>query len=194
MTRTMTPAKTSTKKAAPKPKPDLTITAAKLEDWRNHARRLGRRTKPYDLDLSDIEQRLVEIEQQIPATPPVIRSSQNCDQHQAHLRKLAHLRTKVAQIQTRCIQSKAVWGHVIKIIKGFLWTQPEVAALKNDTARATVSQKVMGRLEWKYTLVSSLIEAADKVVWTLKDNQRAVLGMIQTATEERFLYREGMEK
>jgi hypothetical protein len=190
MTTKKTPAKPA---PAKKPGPPQ-VTDEKVAEWRAYAKRLAKRAAPYDLDLDDIEKRIIDIEQRIPQTPPVIHSAAECTQHQSYLRRLCHLRNKLTQIQSRCIQSKAVWGHVIKMVKGYLWTQAEVVALKNDTARTTVTRRVIGRLEWNYTLVSSLIEAADKINWTIKDNQRAVLGMIQTASEERFLYQQGMEK
>jgi hypothetical protein len=199
MTTKKTPTKKAPAKKTPaKPKPvkpePPQVTPEKIEDWRAHVARLAKKAKPYDLDLDDIEKRVVQIEQQIPNPPPVIRTAEECSKHQAHLRKLCHLRTQLTQIQTRCIQAKAVWSHILKVIKGYLWIQPEVVALKNDTARSTVVRKVAGKLEWKYTLVGSLIDASDKVIWTLKDNQRAVQAMIQAANEEQFLYRQGMEK
>lgn len=182
-----------TKKAPAKPGPPR-VTPEKVAEWKTAAKRLAKKAEPYDIDLDDVERRIIAIEQRIPKPPPVIQSATECNAHQEHLRKLCLLRTRLTQIQSKCVQSKAVWSHVIKIIKGYLWTQPEVVALKNDTARATVTRRVMGELEWKYTLVGSLIEAADKINWTIKDNQRAVLGMIQAASEERFLYQQGMEK
>jgi len=176
-----------------KPEPPK-VTPEKIKEWKAHVARLAKKAAPYDLDMDDLEKRVIAIEQQIPNPPPEIRSAKDTAKCQTHLRKLAYLRTQLTQIQTRMIQAKAVWNHILKVIKGYLWIQEEVLALKNDTARSTVMRKVAGKLEWKYTLVSSLIEAADKVIWTLKDNQRAVHGMIEAATEERFLYMQGMEK
>lgn len=190
------PRKTDTdKKAKPEPKPGPPeVTPAKVKEWRGHVSRLAKKAEPYDLDMEELEKMVAEIEQQIPAPPPVIQSVDDTRKHQVHLRKLCHLRTKLTQIQTRMAQAKSVWSHILKAVKGYLWIQPEVQALKNDTARSTVVRKVAGRMEWKYAQVNALIDAADKVIWTLKDNQRAVQAMIEAATEERFLYLQGMEK
>ncbi len=192
----MPPRKTDTEKPPAKPaKPEPPqVTPDKIAEWKSHVARMAKKAAPYDLDLEDLEKQVIKIEQQIPAPPPLIASAEDTAKCQVHLRKVVHLRTKLTQIQTRCIQAKAVWSHILKAIKGHLWIQPEVLALKNDTARGTVVRKVAGRLEWKYTQVGALIEVADKVIWTLKDNQRAVHGMIEAATEERFLYLQGMEK
>jgi hypothetical protein len=170
------------------------VTPEAISEWKSYVARLAKKAAPYDLDLDDIESRVIKIEQGIPKPPPVIASAETTRAHQVHLRKVCHLRTQLTQIQTRMIQSKSVWGHILKAVKGYLWVQPAVLALKNDTARSTVVRKVAGRLEWKYMQVGALIEAADKVIWTLKDNQRAAQAMIEAATEERFLYLQGMEK
>lgn len=191
---TMPETKTTQTRKAPKPEKSTDIAPDRIREWKQYVAKLAKKADPYDLDMKDLEKMVAEIEQQIPVPPPVIASVEDTRKHQVHLRKLCHLRTKLTQIQTRMAQAKYVWSHILKAIKGYLWVQPEVIALKNDTARGTVVRKVAGRLEWKYAQVNALIDAADKLIWTLKDNQRAVQAMIEAATEERFLYLQGMEK
>jgi len=195
----MPPKKTGTKKAPattarpPKVGPPE-VTPAKVREWRENIKRLSRRVEDYDLDLDEISKMLRQIEAGIPDPPPIIEDAEKCRLHQRHLRKLCHLRTKCSLIQGRCIQAKTLWGHIIKIARGHLWGQPELMSLKNDTQRGDVLRRVVGNLELKYARVSSYIDHASAIIWTLKDNQRAVLGMIQAASEERFLFQAGMEK
>lgn len=169
------------------------ITAEQIKAWREVAKRLSKKVKRYAIDLDDVQAQLSKLSNEIPDPPPRIRNKSDCDITQRVLRQLSFQRRSATQIKMRCQQARTAWGAVLKQIKSYVFSRPEVQKLKNDTIRGDAYRRVASTLMLKHAQVEGLVEQSESLLLGLAQNQRAALGMLQASGEGRFLYQQGME-
>jgi hypothetical protein len=181
------------KKKAPRKKTPTTVSPEEIQRFKKQVAVAIRAAKTVEIRLDDVAADIDRISTEMPKPPRVIEGEKDLKEAQQVLRVMQVKRRRLGQMQQACTRAKTYWDWLIEETTGWILSQPSVAALKNDTIRKHWIRKVMGGFLKRQALLKGYIKEIEDLLWIIKDNQRAVVGMVAAWKEESWAMRQGME-
>lgn len=174
-------------------KTSTTVPQEDLERFRAKVKVAIRAAKTVEISLDRVASDLSRIAKEVPKPPQVIEGEKQLNDAQQVLRVMQVKRRRLGQMQQACNRAKTYWEWLIDETNGWLLSQPSISKLKNDTIRKHWIRKVMGSFLKRQALLKGYLKEIEDLLWIIKDNQRAVIGMVSAWKEESWAMRQGME-
>jgi hypothetical protein len=144
-----------------------------------------KRVAEVSFDEGAIVQLITELSDPLPTVGPIVGQDERRKASKL-LQLIQRRRSRLTQTRVSLINKQHYYSIALEGIEARARAHPDVTSLKNEPTRWAVITYLARDLPEKLARVKNLVDQADNVLWTLKDNQMAIASQIKISEEERW--------